>query len=172
MKVVGTKTATSTSDIATTEQYDKGTVAVDFGIVYATGFRSLIFAMSARNFSRELTYVRENFELPLTFQIGLSVDMIDFTSLNPDDHSLMLHVDAQRPRDFAEHVRFGLEYTFLGIVSLRGGFEQLSVSEEQGVTLGGGLKYEVNNIRFGANYAWTDFGLFGSVNRFGLQVGL
>ena len=164
--------ATSTSDIATTESYDLGTIAVDFGIVYATGFRSLVFAMSARNFSQELTYVRENFELPLTFQIGLAMNMVDFTSLNPSDHSLMLHVDAQRPRDFSEHVRFGVEYTFLGIVSLRGGFEQLSVSEEQGVTLGGGLKYDANNIRFAANYAWTDFGLFGNVNRFGIQVGL
>ena len=68
-------------------------------------------------------------------------------------------------------LRFGAEYTFLGIVSIRGGFEQLGVSEEQGVSLGGGLKYEAGTMRFGANYAWTDFGLFGSVNRFGLQVG-
>ena len=162
----------SLSDVVTTESYDQGTLAVDFGIVYATGFRSLVIAMSTRNFSRELTYVRENFELPLTFQIGLAMNLVDFTSLNPDDHSLMFHVDAQRPRDFTEHVRFGVEYTFLGVVSLRGGFEQLGAAEEQGVSLGGGLKYEVNNIRFGANYAWTDFGLFGSVNRFGVQIGL
>ena len=161
----------SPSDIVTSESYDQGTIAVDFGIVYATGFRSLVFAMSTRNFSQELTYERENFELPLTFQIGLAMNMIDFTSLNPDDHSLMVHVDAQRPRDFTEHVRFGVEYTFLGIVSLRGGFEQLGVADEQGVSLGGGLKYEASNMRFGANYAWTDFGLFGSVNRFGLQIG-
>lgn len=159
------------SDVVTSESYDQGTIAVDFGIVYATGFRSLVFAMSTRNFSQELTYVRENFELPLTFQIGLAMNMIDFTSLNPDDHSLMVHIDAQRPRDFTEHIRFGMEYTFLGIVSLRGGFEQLGVSDEQGVSLGGGLKYDAGNMRFGANYAWTDFGLFGSVNRFGLQIG-
>ena len=160
------------SDVVTSESYSQGTIAFDFGIVYATGFRSLVIAMSTRNFSQELTYVRENFELPLTFQIGLAMNLVDLTSLNPNDHSLMLHVDAQRPRDFTEHVRFGLEYTFMNIVSLRGGFEQLGVADEQGVSLGGGLKYQVNNIRFGANYAWTEFGLFGSVNRFGIQVGL
>ena len=161
----------ATGSVVSTESYSQSTVAFDFGIVYATGFRSLIIAMSARNFSRELTYVRENFELPLTFQIGVAMNRMDFTSMNTDTHSLMLHVDAQRPRDFNEHLRFGLEYTFMNIISLRGGFEQLGLDEEQGVSLGGGLKYAVNNIRFGADYAYTDFGLFGNLNRVAIQVG-
>ena len=86
-------------------------------------------------------------------------------------HSLMLHVDAQRPRDFVEHIQFGLEYTFMNIFSLRGGFEQLGLDEEQGISLGGGLHYDVNNLRFGADYAYTDFGLFGDLNRVAIQVG-
>jgi hypothetical protein len=159
-------------DVVTSrDSYSQGTVAVDFGIVYSTGFRSLVIAMSARNFSRELSYVRERYELPLTFQVGASVDLIDFTSADPDMHALQLHVDAQRPRDFTEHIRFGLEYTLMNILSLRGGFEQLGVSEEQGVSLGAGLKYQIQNVQFGANYAWTDFGLFGGINRFGIQLG-
>ncbi len=157
--------------VISTDNYSKSTIAFDFGVVYATGFRSLVIAMSARNFSRELTYVRERFELPLTFQIGASFNLMDFTSLNPDVHSLNLHVDAQRPRDFEEHVKFGLEYTFMDIVSLRGGFEQ-TVSEEEGISLGAGLRYGFANIRFGADYAYTDWGLFGDVHRVGVQVGL
>lgn len=154
-----------------TEEYTHGTIAVDFGVVYNTGFRSLVIGMSARNFSRELVYVRERFELPLTFQIGTSIDLMDFTSLSPDMHSLKLHVDAQRPRDFQEHLKFGLEYTFMNIVSLRGGFEQ-TVSEEQGVSLGAGLHHEFGGIRIGADYAYTDFGVFENVQRIGVQIGL
>jgi len=158
--------------VTSTENYSKGTVAFDFGIVYHTGFRSLVIAMNARNFSQELSYVRERFELPLTFQIGMAFNLMDLTSMDPNTHALMLRVDAQRPRDFTEHVKFGLEYSFMQIAFLRAGFEQLGVSEEQGVSLGAGLRFNVQSIRFGADYAYTDFGLFGDVNRFGLQIGL
>ena len=157
--------------VNSTDSYSTGTPAVDFGIVYSTGFRSLVIAMNARNFAQEQVYERERFELPLTFQIGLSFNLVDLTSFSADTHSLMLHVDAQRPRDFAEHVKFGLEYAFMELLYLRGGFEQLGVSEEQGVSLGAGLRVGLDRFNFGADYAYTDFGLFGNVNRFGLQVG-
>lgn len=153
------------------EDYSIGTVAVDFGVIYHTGFRSLVIAMSARNFSQELIYVRDRFELPLTFQLGTAFDLVDLTSLNPDLHSFTVHVDAQRPRDFQEHVKFGAEYTFMDILSLRGGFEQ-TVSEEEGVSLGAGLHYGFGGFDVGADYAYTDWGFFGSVHRIGVQVGL
>ena len=157
--------------VTSREDYKQGTIAVDFGIVYATGFRSLVIGMSARNFSRELVYVRERFELPLTFQIGAAMNLLDLTNMNPDQHALVLHVDAARPRDFAEHIKFGLEYTFMDLISLRGGFQQ-AISEEEGISLGAGLHHEFSGIRVGADYAYTDWGLFGDVQRIGIQVGL
>src|SRR5690606_1745759 len=153
-----------------THDYSIGTVAVDFGVAYHTGFRSLIIAMSVRNFAQELSYVRERFELPLTFQLGTSFNVIDLTNLNPDMHSLTIHLDAQRPRDFQEHVKFGAEYTFMNLLSLRAGFEQ-AVSEEQGISLGAGLHHALGGFSFGADYAYTDWGLFGSVQRIGVQIG-
>ena len=161
-----------TGEVLAMDSYSQQTLAFDFGVLYSTGFRSLTIAMMARNFAPERTYVRERFELPLTFQIGAAMDMVDFTNLDPDMHSLQLHVDAQRPRDFAEHVRFGLEYTFMGIASLRGGFEQAAVSEEQGFSAGAGVSLGRGNFRIGANYAFTDFGLFGAVHRVGMNIGL
>ena len=160
-----------TGVVQTTEAYESNTVAFDFGIVYATGFESLVIGMSARNFAQEQTYVRERFELPLTFQIGVSMDVMDLTSMDPDMHALKMHVDAQRPRDYKEHVRFGLEYTFMGIVSLRGGFEQAG-SAEQGFSAGAGLHYEFGGFDIGANYTFTDFGVFGNLSRIGIQVGM
>ena len=43
----------------TTDSYSTRTVAYDFGIIYHTGFESLVIGMSARNFASEQTYVRE-----------------------------------------------------------------------------------------------------------------
>ena len=161
-----------TGEQLATDSYSAQTVAFDFGVLYSTGFRSLTIAMMARNFASEQTYVRERFELPLTFQIGASMNMVDLTSLDPDLHALQLHVDAQRPRDFSEHIRFGLEYTFMGMASVRAGFEQAAVSEEQGFSAGAGFRVGAGSFRFGADYAYTDFGLFGAVHRVGVNVGL
>lgn len=155
------------------KDYNLNTVAVDFGVLYNTGFKSLTIAMSTRNFSRELRYERENFELPLIFQIGASMNVLDFTNLNPSVHQLDVAIDAQRPRDFAEHVQVGGEYTFMNLLSLRAGLSKAFVAAddtEEGISLGAGLQYQVSGLGFGADYAYTDFGLFGNLNRFALQV--
>ncbi len=158
-----------------TRDYSLNTIAVDFGVLYNTGFRSLTIAMSTRNFSQELIYERERFELPLTFQIGMSMDLMDLTSLDPNMHSLNFAVDAQRPRDFVEHLKIGTEYTLMNVLSLRGGWSQAFVGREdteEGLSFGAGLQYEVSGMGFGADYAYTDFGLFGELQRIALQVSL
>lgn len=156
------------------DDYSLNTVAVDFGLLYNTGFRSLTIAMSTRNFSRELVYERERFELPLTFQIGASMNVMDLTTLDPNVHALNVAIDAQRPRDFAEHIKVGAEYTLMNIISLRGGWGSAFVGDdtEEGVSFGAGLQYDIRGLGFGADYAYTDFGVFGELQRIALQVSL
>ena len=86
--------------------------AFDFGVLYKTGFHSLDFAVSARNFSEEITYEVESFQLPLTLLIGVSMNVMDLTSVG-DAHALLISVDASNPRDFSEQIRIGAEYLFL-----------------------------------------------------------
>lgn len=146
------------------EDNKQSTVAFDFGVLYRTGFRSLIFAMSARNFSGDLTYAEESFELPLTFRIGISMDLMDFTSMDQDMHSFVLAIDTERPRDFSEQIKIGGEYVFMNTLALRGGY--IFPSDEQGISLGFG----VQRFGFSIDYAYTQFGVFDAVNRFGLQA--
>ena len=153
-----------------TQGNSKSTVAVDFGVLYNTGFRSLNFAMSARNFSRELTYETQNFELPLTLTIGVSMDMIDFTNMSSDVHSLVLAVDAQRPRDFYEHVNAGLEYTFMDLLSLRAGYA--FPTDVEGINLGAGVNVDFGGIGLRADYAYTAYDVLNNVNRVSLQFSL
>jgi hypothetical protein len=123
-------------------------------------------AMAFRNFSRELTYVEENFELPLQFRIGLSMDLINLTQINPAAHSLLLSIDTERPRDYFEQVKVGAEYTFLNTFAIRGGI--IAPHDEQGVNLGFGIK---DLAGFDLDYSYTDFGIFDGVNRFSLKFG-
>jgi hypothetical protein len=104
-----------------TEGFSANVLAFDFGILYRTGFRSLNFGMTVRNFSEEVTFVDEGFQLPLTFKIGLAMDVVDFTSWDKSKHAFLLSVDASHPRDFPEQLSFGGEYLFMKSFALRAG---------------------------------------------------
>lgn len=152
---------------------DENTLAYDFGMFYQTGFRSLVFAVTARNFAPEVTFAEEGAELPLSLKIGLAMDMIDLTSASPDMHQLVLSVDAVNPRDYYEQVQVGGEYVFMNTLSLRAGYGY--PTDEKQVSLGAGLQAEVAGFFVAADYAYTDFGIFNSFNRvhhIALTVGL
>jgi hypothetical protein len=155
-----------------TDSYKQGTVAFDFGVLYKTGFRSLNLAMSVRNFSRELKYEQENFELPLTFRIGVEMDVMDLASgsLNPNVHSLRVAVDAVRPRDFAEQLTIGGEYLFMNTLALRAGYAFPTDTEQ--FNLGVGLQQRLAGFGFAFNYAYTSYDIFDAVHRLGIQLSL
>ncbi|MEM9998037.1 MAG: PorV/PorQ family protein [Bacteroidota bacterium] len=151
------------------QENQEGTVAYDFGVLYKTGFRSLNFAVSARNFAPEVTFEQESFQLPLTLQIGVSMDVLDLTPYQTNGmHSFVVGLDANNPRDFSEQIRLGGEYTFAETLSLRGGYT--FPTDQEGISLGAGVKRKVGGIGFGADYAYTDFGVFDAVQRIGLRL--
>ncbi len=152
------------------QDFTESTMAFDFGVLYRTGFRSLNFAVSVRNFSQEVTYAEESFELPLTFRIGVAMDMMDLAPSVSGPHQVLLSLDAQRPRDYSEQLKVGLEYIFMNTLALRGGYAV--PTDEEGIHLGAGLHTDVSGLTFGADYAYGDFGLFGNVHRLGVQLGL
>lgn len=141
-----------------------GGLAYDFGTVYRTEFRSLNFGMSIRNFSRELTYVRESFQLPLMFRIGLSMDAFQMTGISLPHQSMLLTFDAVHPRSYPEYVNLGLEYTAFDVLNLRTGYTVNRDLED--VTVGFGIS------KFGVSfdYAYTPFGVFDAVQRFTVRL--
>jgi hypothetical protein len=147
------------------EDNSKSAVAFDFGILYRTGFKSLNFGMSVKNFSTELKYKRETFQLPLTFRIGLSMDAMDLINVDKSMHSLLVSVDASHPRDFSEQIFAGAEYTFIQTFSIRAGF--VSPSDESHFTAGFGVKRNLSGVNLGIDYAYQPFGeRFDAVHRF------
>jgi hypothetical protein len=145
------------------EKNEVDAVAFDFGILYHTGFKSLDFGMTVRNFSTELRYKEQGFQLPLTFKIGLSFNAMDLLEVDREMHSMVVSVDASHPRDFNEQINIGTEYVFMNTLALRAGYT--FPTDEQEFTAGVGLKQRLIGYLLGVDYAYTPFGIFNDVHR-------
>ncbi len=143
-------------------------LSFDFGMLYKTGLKSLNFAVTVKNFSKETKFQRENFQLPLTFRIGLSMNAMDLISESKDADPFLVSVDAINSRDYPETVNLGGEYVFMKTFALRAGY--MIGYDEKGFTAGLGVQQTIEGIGLGVDYAYTPFGVFGNVNRFALQV--
>jgi hypothetical protein len=169
------------------------TFAFDIGLLFVTGFHDMRLGMSIANFGGDMkmegrdlrkvididpsnagsnklnlaNMVTDPWPIPLIFRVGLAMDVIkDQTT------TVTLECDALRPSDNVEVVNFGAEVTFLNLVSLRGGYKSLfQTDSEEGLTLGGGLKYkELGSMGLELNYAYQQFGKFGNINTISLAV--
>lgn len=161
------------TDGATTSN-ELGTGAYDFGIQYDTDYRGIEVAMSVRNFSPEVQYEQQSFELPMELSVGVSADVFDATDwlADPNDnHSFNVMVQGVTPRDFSERMHFGGEYTFMDIFSLRAGYTLPSTNVEEGVNFGAGLQTDISGFELGADYSYTTYDVFDGVNRLGVNIG-
>lgn len=108
----------------------------------------------------------EEFALPILFRVGLAYPL----SLG-EDHLLWLSADAFHPSDNTESVSFGLEWTFMRLLSLRLGYQRLFEEDsEVGLTLGAGLEYDVIGFPLHFDYAWADHGRLEATQRLTLGV--
>ncbi|PID59442.1 MAG: DUF3308 domain-containing protein [Ignavibacteriae bacterium] len=152
----------------TTTNFDINVLSFDFGLLYKTGFKSLNFGMSVRNFSQEIEYIEESFQLPLTFKLGLSMNVFDLFDFDSKKQKLNVAIDVLHPRDYNEQINIGCEYVFYDILSLRAGY--ISPTDEQGISAGIGLKKELAGILLGIDYAYLDFGILNDVHRFSVNI--
>ena len=105
--------------------------------------------------------------LPLTFKIGASIDAMDLVDADKSVHSFVVSVDASHPRDFSEQLFIGGEYTFINVLSLRGGYA--FPKDEGGFSAGVGLKHDLAGVGLGVDYAYAPFGIFDNVHRISVR---
>lgn len=109
----------------------------------------------------------DEFPLPLTFRIGLAMDLVD-----NEEHRITLAVDALHPNDNDESLNVGGEYMFNNLVAFRVGYKSLFLTNtEEGLTAGVGLNYNFSND-FGVriDYAYQDFGMLDYTQHFSLGI--
>ncbi len=134
--------------------------AYDFGTIYYTGFRSIAFGMSVTNFSSEVTYELEGFQLPLLFTIGISANLFELINSPQSNQGLLVSLDWTHPRSHPEQLRVGLEYEFMKVLALRLGY--VNGSDENKFSYGLGL----TSLGFGIDYSYEPYGVFGHVQQF------
>lgn len=152
----------------TTEEFETvsnrlSVMAFDFGTLFYPGFKDLRIAMSIRNVSAERYYVREGFPIPITFKLGIAMDLMKAFGAGASN-PLIFAIDAVHPRDYAERVHFGVEYWFNDIIALRAGYK-LNYDEDK-FSVGMGFKHSSRGIR--VDYALNTFGSFDAVHRISL----
>ena len=140
-------------------------LAFDFGTNYKTPLPGVDFGMSVRNFSKEIKYEKEEFQLPLMFRIGASMDVMRFMNKQSSSQDIQLSIDAFHPRSYPEYMSFGLEYSlFEKLLSLRGGYV---------------LNRDIENFSFGfgiskfgvsVDYAYLPTQYFDAVQRFTSRI--
>jgi hypothetical protein len=138
-------------------------LAFDFGTQFKTGIKSLMFGMTVRNYSGEVKYAREGFQLPLIFTMGISMDLMDVLPKTGLQQSLMLSIDASHDRSHtskaAEHLMVGLDYKLMDLLSIRGGYA--TGEDLDGFSFGLGVsRYGVS-----VDYSYTPFDFFNPVQR-------
>lgn len=170
-------------------------IAIDVGVIYELPFRALLGA-SVSNFGSRGSFggrdlaIRydadtdkygdnsnipgnvetESYPLPIFFRVGLSYPIV-----LGNVSSLVLVADAYHPNDNDESVSVGAEWSFLNLFFARGGYQNLFLADnESGLTLGAGLLVDSSGFTFRFDYAWNDYGLLGSAQRFtvGFSTGM
>ena len=139
----------------------------DVGVKYYTGFRSFRFGMAFRNFSAQVKHEQIEEQLPLTFTLGVAMDMFDL--LDPGhskESSMTLGVDFLHSNNYSERVNMGLEFITLGMIALRGGFQTNRDVASWSAGVGVFTSIEEYDIRF--DYSYSQMQYFNGVNRFSL----
>ena len=167
--------------------------AIDIGTIYQTGITGLRIGAALTNFGTDMQMAgddllvyhdidpyqsgnndrlfaelqTQSWPLPLNFQLGLAMDIIQ----NPS-HRLTLATDAIHPIDNQESIHLGCEYALMERYFLRLGYRNLFLqNNEAGLTLGGGISMALlGNFRISVDYAYADFGRLQNAQRFSINL--
>jgi hypothetical protein len=151
--------STSASDTSIIATNKLKPLIFDFGTQFKTGVKSLVFGMSIRNFSQDMQYAYESFQLPMIFTLGISMDIMDLFEKNDNYQALYLSVDLSHYRDHPEQLKIGVDYQIIKTFFLRLGY--VTKSDERGFSYGVGI----SKFGFAFDYAYTPFGVFQKVQR-------
>ena len=170
----------SVADLAT------NTLLFDLGVFYRIGTSGVQMAVAIRNFGPdgrpdgeltrtvvgEGTVVEDDFASltpPTTFLLGVSYRALQSSARN----DLLVSGQLTNPNDNAESLNLGVEYTWNGLLVLRGGY-RFGVEEFTVPSLGAGLLLDdlLGPVALRVDYGFNQLDRLGTVHRVGLNLGL
>lgn len=110
----------------------------------------------------------DSWDLPLTFQIGVSTNAI-----KTDNYKVTIAADAIHPNNEYESMNFGLEAAFKDFIFFRGGYQNAFMKDaEGGLSFGVGINSKLilsdAFVRF--DYAFRNFGRLQNIHSFSLGI--
>lgn len=145
--------------------YESNNILVDIGVIYCTQFHSLRVGGYIQNFGVDSKYIGDTFKMPTIFRLGAAAELVG----DPNTPTrLTLSVDALHPSDYTERLNVGTEYWIQNILALRAGYK--FNYDEEGWTLGMGLKWKPNQNILNIDIAYTYYGRLESVSRFSMNI--
>ena len=149
---------------------------VDMGSIYYLGYGSVRIATSLTNFGPELTpggeYVSpttgevlsyDGFDPPILFRYGVAFEPVENAN-----QRLTTSLEVAQPADNAQRIKVGAEWTWQRRLALRTGYD--FNADELKYAAGAGLFVGVGQRQGTIDYAFTDGGVLGAINRLSLGV--
>ncbi len=166
------------------EKIDDGrasAVAFDLGSVYHIGFLGWNIGARINNLGGDLKFYDFGAPIPLTFSFGTSI-----MPYKDESNKVMVAVDAVKPQDGQQYYYSGVEYSFMEMISVRGGYKlnYTDVNDGgnsqrgavrttiEGFTAGAGFQTTYEGYTIGVDYAMTQMHLLDNTHRFTLSVGM
>ena len=168
------------------------TGAVDFGVLFTTGFNNMVLGFSMSNFGGNMQLTGDDarvevdlapdefgnndrilanletqeFQLPLIMRVGVAMDIIQ-----TEKNNFKLALDAVVPNDNSQYLNVGGEYVFMNLIALRAGYKTLFLdNSEEGLTLGFGINVGLSqSTELKVDYAYADFGMLNDVQQLGVS---
>jgi len=150
---------------------------LDVGTQYNTGLRNLAINMSFCNLATTVNYIEQDFDLPLTYQVGFSFDAFELITGDVFDRN-KLHVEivGVDRRDVPLDAAYGVEYRGLPLgsdngleVALRAG-RRPARNQEAWLSYGGGIAGMFSGVKAQFDYSYNDYGEMFDVHRLSLTV--
>lgn len=156
-------------------------LAFDAGSVYRIGVLDGKIAARFNNLGSDLQFYDIAYGLPLSFSIGIA-----FSPIASEDNEVMIAVDAIKSQDGPQYFFSGIEYTFMKLVAVRGGWKlnysgtgdggnssRSSINTTiEGLSLGAGVRANIEGYDIGVDYAFTRMALLSASHRISLHLGI
>jgi len=167
--------------------------ALDIGTLYNTPIKGLRLGAAITNFGTDMKMEGEDllvyhdvdpnqlgnnerifaqlqtqsWSLPLNFQLGLAMDVIQ-----NEMHRITIATDAIHPMDNSESIHLGAEYALQENYFIRVGYRNLFMRDsEEGFTAGGGINVGLlGNFHLYLDFAYADFGRLENAQRFSINI--
>ncbi len=168
--------------------------AFDVGTLFTTQFNGLQLGMSISNYGTKMRMEgkdlliqtriddrysgtsentnallkTEQFDLPIMFRIGISMDVLK----GKGNSNLLLSIDALHPNNSNESLNLGMEYVFNRMLALRAGYNSLFNEEiNTGLSVGAGFQYSLMGTSLQVDYGYQNFNELIEAQMFTLTIG-